>query len=387
MTEPKRRQIGEGSIRLKGAGWEVRYRKRARPVRGHNGPTQVARWKRSGAVPRAVRDALRELIREVEQGTETSARRLAFATYVADMWLPHHSTQVRVSTFKRDEELLRLHILPTIGPLRLSALRPLHVQRVLDGVAGKALSPGTQTLVYRVLSSSLGQALRWQLIAINPAKAVRPPRVERPMLDVPDRDQIAQILDASRGTWIEQPVLLAASTGMRLGETLALRWRDVDFETGVVRVTRAVEWSGRNFTFAQPKSSRSRRTINLPQFAIDALRRWRKDQNERHLMAGQEWLDLDLVVDDGVGGPHRTDSVSAAFRALMRRENIEPRPRFHDLRHGYATRLLEAGVHPKVVSEALGHASVSFTMDRYQHVMPTMQAQAADAIQAALGPR
>ena len=79
--------------------------------------------------------------------------------------------------------------------------------------------------------------------------------------------------------------------------------------------------------------------------------------------------------------------MSAVLRTMMKRAEIEPRPRFHDLRHAFATRLLEAGVHPKVVSEALGHASVAFTMDRYQHVMPTMQAQAADAIQAELGPR
>jgi integrase len=174
---------------------------------------------------------------------------------------------------------------------------------------------------------------------------------------------------------------------MRLGETLGLRWRDVDLDACVVRVTQAVEWSGRTFRFAQPKSSRSRRTISLPPFAIDAMRHWRKAQNERRLIVGQEWADQDLVVDNGLGRPRRTDSVSAAFRTMMKRAEIEPRPRFHDLRHAFATRLLEAGVHPKVVSEALGHASVAFTMDRYQHVMPTMQAQAADAIQAALGPR
>jgi integrase len=282
---------------------------------------------------------------------------------------------------------VRVHVVPAIGEMRLSAIRPLDVQKVVDEVATKNLSAGTQVLVYRVLSSSLAQALRWQLIAVNPAKAIRPPRPERPMLNIPDRDQMTRILDVCRDTWIERHVLLAAATGMRLGEILGLRWRDVDLDAGVVRVTQAVEWSGRTFRFSQPKSPRSRRTISLPPFAIDALRRWRKDQNERRLIVGQGWADHDLVVDDGLGRSHRTDSVSAGFRGLMKREGIEPRPRFHDLRHAFATRLLEAGVHPKVVSEALGHASVAFTMDRYQHVMPTMQAQAADAIQAAIGPR
>jgi integrase len=300
---------------------------------------------------------------------------------VADTWLPHHATRVRPSTLKRDEQLVRVHVVPLIGGMRLSAIRPLHVQKVVDGVAAKDRSAGTQVLVYRVLASSLAQALRWQLIAVNPAKAIRPPRPERPMLNTPDVDQMVRILDVARDSWIEKPVLLSSATGMRLGETLAVRWVDLDLERGVVRVTRALD---RDFRFSQPKSARSRRTINLPAFAIDALRRWKREQNERRLVVGEAWADHDLVVDNGLGAPLRVDSVSSAFATMMRRAEIEPPPRFHDLRHGFATRLLEAGVHPKVVSEALGHASVAFTMDRYQHVMPSMQAQAADAIQAAL---
>jgi Phage integrase, N-terminal SAM-like domain len=246
MTERKRRPSGEGSARPKGAGWEVRYRKQARPVRGNNSRTQIARWKSSGAVPRPVRDALRDLIRDVERGTETNGGKVPFATYVADTWLPHHGTRVRPSTLTRDEQLLRLHIVPVIGRMRLSAIRPLHVQKVVDGVAAKDRSAGTQVLVYRALSSSLAQALRWQLIAVNPAKAIRPPRAERPMLHTPDADQMARILDVSRDTWIEQPVLLAAATGMRLSEILGQQWRNVDLDAGILRVTQAVD---RDFRF------------------------------------------------------------------------------------------------------------------------------------------
>lgn len=205
----------------------------------------------------------------------------------------------------------------------------------MDGIATKSLSAGTQVLAYRVLASSLAQTLRWQLIAVNPAKAIRPPRPERPMLNTPDADQMTRIL-AARDSWIEKPVLLSAATGMRLGETLAVRWVDLDLDMGVVRVTRALD---RDFTVTQPKSARSRRTINLPPLAIDALRRWKREQNEQRLVVGEAWTDHDLVVDDGLGAPLRVDSVSSAFATMMRRarSNLLPGSTTYDTgsRHAY----------------------------------------------------
>jgi integrase len=174
------------------------------------------------------------------------------------------------------------------------------------------------------------------------------------------------------------------ATGMRLGEILGLRWRDVDLEAELVRVCKAVEWTGRQYRLTDPKTPRGRRTIHLAPSAAEALRRVRKSQAERRLAAGEGWSDEDFVFDAGDGRPMRTDVVSSAFRALVKDAHL-PRVRFHDLRHGFATQLLASGVHPKVVSEALGHASVSLTLDVYSHVLPSMGAQTARAIEAALG--
>jgi integrase len=136
--------------------------------------------------------------------------------------------------------------------------------------------------------------------------------------------------------------------------------------------------------FLPPKTDRGRRTVGLPPATVTLLRRHRKSQLERRVLLGEAWQDFDLVIERGDGGPFAPDSLSRDWYRLMRRIGL-PGLRLHDLRHAFATRLLEASVHPKVVNEALGHSSVSFTMDTYQHLMPTMQDAATQAIEEALG--
>ena len=192
------------------------------------------------------------------------------------------------------------------------------------------------------------------------------------------------MLDAARGTRLYIPLALAASTGLRRGELLALRWRDVDLEAGLLRVVASLQRVDADFVYLPPKTDRARRTVGLPPAAVALLRQHRKEQAERRLLLGEAWSDLDLVIERGDGVPLPPDSLSRGWYRLLRRVGL-PGLRLHDLRHAFATRLLEASVHPKVVSEALGHSSVSFTMDTYQHLMPTMQDAATRAIEEAIG--
>jgi integrase len=210
------------------------------------------------------------------------------------------------------------------------------------------------------------------------------PRTERPELHSPDAAKVTRVLDTARGTRLYVPLALAASTGLRRGELLALRWRDVDLETGSVRVVASLQRVGADLVFLPPKTDRARRTVGLPPAAIALLRRHRKDQAGRRLLLGEAWADLDLVIERGDGEPLPPDSLSRDWYRRVRRVGV-PGLRLHDLRHAYATALLTAGVHPKVASEALGHSSVAFTMDTYQHLMPTMQEQAVRAIEEAIG--
>jgi integrase len=179
------------------------------------------------------------------------------------------------------------------------------------------------------------------------------------------------LVDAAEETPYGLPILLAATTGLRRGEVLTLRWADVELDERTLAVRGG-------------KTSSARRTINLPPSTVGALRAHRKAQAERRLLCGTAWQDRDLVVDRGDGGAVHPDSVSHAFAELAERVGLAD-VRLHDLRHGFAVALLRAGVNVKVVSEALGHSRSSFTMDVYMHVLPGMGEQVASAIEAALG--
>lgn len=231
---------------------------------------------------------------------------------------------------------------------------------------------------YRVLSEMLAYAERWG-IAMNVAKQVRPPRPRRPELRIPTAEETRTILQAVSGSSIEGPVTVAVGCGLRLGEVLALRWTDVDIDRARLRVTGTMYRGARS----EPKTSRGRRTVAIPGFVVRWLKEHRAAQAERQL-ASVSWIDGGYVFDRGAGVPMSVESVSRRFGQLVEGVGLGD-VRYHDLRHAWATRCLEAGLHPKIVSEALGHASVGITLDTYSHVSATLSQTAADAIEAVFG--
>lgn len=239
--------------------------------------------------------------------------------------------------------------------------------------------PSTVAHAYRVLSMALRQGVKWQVVGVNAAAAVSPPKADRPHLVVPTPEAIRAILDAAEGTRYHVPLTLAAAAGLARGEALGLRWRDVQLDEGTIRVVASLQRANGELRFLEPKTDRSRRTVSLPAFAVEVLRRARKEQTERRLFLGEAWVDEDVVADRGDGRPLEPAELSRAFHRLAG-DGI----RLHDLRHAFGSALLEAGIHPKVASEALGHSSVAFTMDTYQHLLPTMGSQVAAAIETAL---
>jgi integrase len=258
--------------------------------------------------------------------------------------------------------------------VRLERIRPHHLQRVLDEMIAAGASPASVVKCHRVMASALGQAVRWTLLAANPAAGVSPPSPGRPELRIPTPDEMRTLVDAAAGTMWGIPVLLAASTGARRGEIVALRWPDVDVDAGTAAIQRG-------------KTAGSRRTVSLPASTVAALKKHRKEQAERRLLCGSAWHDLELVVDRGDGGPVHPVSLSHAFAVIAERAGL-PDVRLHDMRHGYAVALLRAGVNSKVVSSALGHSRTSFTLDTYASALPALMGeQVAIAIEAALGRR
>jgi integrase len=302
----------------------------------------------------------------------------SLALYLKE-WLSHARGRVRATTYKGYECLIRCYALPALGEIPLSELSPLHIQRLYSSLLEpeRHLSAGTVLNLHLVLTQALGQAVRWGVLERNPAKGAQPPRPVRPEPVVVDPAMASRIVAALEGSAVELPGTMAIATGMRRGEILGLRWADLGPDLRHAQVRRTLHTTGRGLGFSEPKTRRSRRAVALPEIVRPPLSRAREEQDLRRSKV-KRWQDLDLVIDRGDGGPLHPDTLSSRWRLFLSRSGL-PHIRFHDLRHAHATLMLLQGVHPKVVSERLGHASVGITLDIYSHVLPSMQQDAVRA--------
>jgi integrase len=322
---------------------------------------------------------------EVEGGRESQYARLRLGTYLTERYLEKARTRLRPETWDRYESLLRVHVIPEIGTIPLAKLRPLHVDQVMSRMTKKGAAPASVRQAYRVLSRALKEAVRLQLIGENPAERVDPPRVGRPDLEVPNTETLARLLDGLEGSDWAVPIAFAISTGLRRGELLGLRWPDIDFDHGTVRVNWELQrHTGKGLVFVEPKTVRARRQLQLPDGLLTMLRESRRRQSERRLQLGLAWQDHDVLFDAGDGRPIDPDFFSEACKRIFRAAGLPAKVRLHDLRHAFGTLLFLAGVHPKIASAALGHSSETFTMSVYQHMVQGLGEQVADAISDAL---
>ncbi len=361
----KRRGNGEGSVYRRGDGRVV-------------GEYEDANGKRryiSGKTKTAVQRRLRELLADRDKGIAYDSENLTVGDYL-DRWLDAAKGSVRPRTWQRSEEVVRLHLKPTIGHHRLDKLNAMQVQAVYGQKLEEGLSPRTVEIVHATLHKALRQAVRWLLVPRNVAEAATPPRQTRPEIAALSGEQARALLEAAKGDRLEAFWVLAVTTGMRNGELLALQWRDVDLEARTLRVRRSVFGGVVN----SPKTAAGNRTIRLTGMAEAALKEHRLATAKRQI---SEWM-----FPSRAGTPLSVHNVyQRAWKPLLLRAELPPTTRMHDLRHTCATLLLSRGVPVKVVSEMLGHASVSITLDTYSHVLPDMQESAARAMDEALGGR
>jgi integrase len=302
-----------------------------------------------------------------------------------DQWLAHVRTRVRIKTWEGYETLLRLHATPRIGALPLAEVTPLHLQRVYaELMAGeRPLSGGSVLNLHLVLTQAFGQAVRWGMIARSPTAGAQPPRPRRSEPVVVDQALAHRLLEVVARTPYALAAAIALGTGMRRGKILALRWSDLEADLSVAYVRRSVHPTRDGLAYELPKTRRSRRTVVMPEYLRVMLRAQRDDQTRRREDQGSV-VHHDLVVVDPDGLPMHPDSLSGGWRRALRHEGLPP-VRFHDLRHAHATLMLQQGIHPKIVSERLGHSSIGITLDTYSHVLPSMQEEAAKAADEIFG--
>lgn len=370
-----RRAKGEGSLRRRADGrFEVRL---FDPVSG----------KRRSLLARTEEEAVQRLKaahRTIDDGVALAEGRLTCRVFFEN-WLISTKQTVRPSTFRRYEQLLRLHATPHIGNLKLRSLTPTHL-RTLYVSLQRRLAPQTVAHVHRVLHSALQQAASDGLIARNVASLVSPPRIPHREMVTLTGGQVAGLTAAAEGHRMAAMFVLAATTGMREGELLGLQWGDCDFTKGTISVRRTLALVRRgNPQYQEPKTASARRKVTLSRTGLAALKAHRACQLAERLESGL-WEDRNLVFCDAIG--HELDAshfLRDVWAPLRSRAGLPDGFTFHGLRHTAASLSLAAGVPVATVSAMLGHANPSITMRIYAHAVPGTQQLAADAMDRLLG--
>jgi len=369
----RRRANGEGSVYRAGDGW------RATLLVG--GRRRYFR----GRTRQEVLDKIVVARRQRDAGVGLPLGRLTFASF-AEEWLATVATSVRPRTLVRYRELIQGHAMPMLGRKLLADVTAADLQRLYQARLATGLSPTTVHHLHVVLHTALEQAVRTDLVVRNVARLATPPRVVSTEMRYFTTEQAQGFLDAVAGERLEALYVLALTTGLRRGELLGLHWTAVDLDRSVLGVTGTAQRVAGGMTVADPKSARSRRQVICSRLAIDALRRHRASQAAERLVAGQAWIDRDLVFTNAMGGFLDGENLlKREFYPLLARAGL-PRIRFHDLRHTAATLLLAQGVHPRIAADILGHASPALVMERYSHATQAMHRQAAQAMDGLLRP-
>jgi integrase len=325
--------------------------------------------------------ALRQAMTDADRGFVFDGGTLTLENYLTRWLTDSVKDTVRRSTFVQYKSVVNRHLIPALGRLKLKALTPAHARSLYREKLDCELSPRTVQYIHVTLHKALKQAVMDGLIPRNIADAVKAPQAHKKEVTPLTPAEVKVLLSAASGDRLETLYITAIHTGLRRSELLGLKWTDIDLDARTLSVQRSLDRDG---TFNPPKRNKSRRTVKLTAQAAEALKGHRARQNEERLQLGSLWEDWGLVFPNRSGKPMNADYLyHRGFKPLLERAELSGFT-FHSLRHTCATLLLSKNVNPKIVSEMLGHATISQTMDTYSHVMPGMREVAATALEEAL---
>ncbi|MBX4972148.1 tyrosine-type recombinase/integrase [Rhizobium lentis] len=358
------------------------------------------KWHKFHGTKRQAETECARLVAELSGGSYIEPAKTTVREFMV-RWLAHEKANVSPKTHQRYEELLLKNVAPVIGSVIMNKLTPARIdgcwtillesgrrpKKRREGASSKAeekkgLSPRTVHHCRRVMLSAFEQAVKWDLLKKNPVALTKPPKVEKKPMEAFNASQTGVMLDELRKSRVFIAALLAALCGLRRGEIVALRWRDVDFANGTVAIRESAEQVGTLVRYKETKSGKSR-SVALSTTVLEELKRHRLSQAEEQLKVGIRPDENSFIIAQVEGSPLKPVSLTHEWTRLLAKTSL-PRIRFHDLRHSHATQLLAAGVHPKIASERLGHSTIGITLDLYSHVMPGMQANAAEQVDAAI---
>ncbi len=364
----KRRSHGEGSVfKRKDGLWVGQV-----TVQGKH----ISKYFKSQKAARGWLDETRNRVRD---GYTLLAAQITIENYLEN-WLATHKSSIRQKTAFQYLQIIRRHVVPVLGKVKLMDLRPDQIQALYNAKLKAGVSPRTVQLIHAVLRVALNQALRWDLIGRNPVRAVICPKYAKKEMCTFTAEQVKVLLSAVKGSRFEALFWLAVTAGLREGELLGLKWPDIDWKSRRLKIQRQVQRLDRiGIVFSEPKSAKSRRVILLSQKVMAKLGDHVHYQEKEKLFAGDRWKDNDLIFPSSIGTPLDPRNFYENYRLVLRKAGL-PLIRFHDLRHTAATLMLQEGVHPKIVQERLGHADINLTLNTYSHVLPDLQLEAAEKL-------
>jgi integrase len=381
--------MARGNITRRGRGsWRLEFDLGADPVTGE----RRTEFLTVRGTKKEAEAELNRRLSQVEEGTAVLRNAATVADYARHWLVDIAPSMAAPKTLERYADIVERHIVAQIGATALQKLdgpridafyAHLRTAGRLDGKGG--LAPQTVQHIHRLLSQILASAVKARKLRSSPIEAVQTtPRVRRGEIQVLTDAQLAALLAHMADRPLRVPVMLAVATGMRRGEILGLRWRDVDLDRAELSVAQVVEQTAKGVTFKEPKTERSRRAIALPSRIVEELRSHKKASAELRLKLGQGRDALDLVFPSTLeGGARNPDLFSKEFAREAARAGA-PQVTFHGLRHTHITHLLRSGVPVHVVSARAGHANAAVTLNIYAHVMPGQQEDAAAIVDSAL---
>jgi len=380
-----------GHIRRRGArSWELKFDLGTDPLTGRR-KTAYHSFK---GTKREAQMELARLVTAAGDGNYIDPSKLTMAEFL-DRWENWAATQVLAKTLERYRGLARYHVRPHLGSARIQRLRAVNFVELYGKLQkpkpeGAGLAPRTIGHVHRLLHRVFGHAVKWGIVASNSVSAVEPPRVKHAEIEILSPDQIATVLRALRGRRLYGVAVMALATGMRRGEIVALRWGDIDFDGGKIRVERSIEQTKAGLAFKEPKTKAGYRVVSLPPSVVGELRNhWREQQEQRLALGMGKATTEDLVFARWDGSPWPPDRLSSTWAKTVPTLKL-PKVTFHALRHTHASQLIAAGLDVVTVSRRIGHSNPTVTLTVYAHLFGNTDERAAaiveDALAAALTP-
>ncbi|MGG3889601.1 tyrosine-type recombinase/integrase [Metabacillus fastidiosus] len=362
-----------GQIRKEGSSWYFVAELGTDPLTGK----RKRKKQRGFKTKKDAEKALALIEAEVYKGTYFEPSNTSYKEHILD-WYKSKKQSINIQTAGTYDSIINHRIIPSLGHISLSSLTPILLQNYVNELHDEGLSSATIKKIYNIIKGSLDYAVNMELLPSNPMKKLQLPKDKKKEMTVWEVPDIKAFLHVAKTDRFYIAFHLAITTGMRRGEILGLRWKDIDFHKGVLYVRQTLSKDGKQFLVGA-KTESSVRSIKLPKETLSALQSQKINISKEKLRHGAAYVDHDLVVCTMKGTPVNPNNLTRTFNKLIEEAKAPP-IRFHDLRHTHATMLLAQGVAAKVISERLGHSNIKTTLDIYSHVLPNMQEEAANQI-------